>query len=213
MTSFKVTPKLEGAGFNFKVGQYIKLSYEGRESYFAMTSEPEEKHAIEFLVKDEPGTLAFDLGKMKSGEILKVSAPMGPGYPIERMKGKNILLVAIGTGIAPLRSLLKSMLRRPEQFKKITLLYGIQTPEHIPYKNDFKSWKGETSLKMCYSDISQLSGDFPGFLGRVTELLLTVDFDAKDSVACVCGTKSMEEETRKILVDKGILAENIFFNF
>jgi NAD(P)H-flavin reductase len=215
MTSFKLVPAFEEGKFDFKVGQYVKMALpDGRESYFAMTNEPEDKRFVEFLVKDEPNTPACDFCRLNPGTRLEVSTPMGPGYPIEKMKEKDILLVGIGTGIAPLRSLVKSILRRPErQAGEIRLLFGVQTPAHIPFRSDFNAWKKIINLKICFSDINCPSAEYPSFMGLVTHLLPTMKFNPNRTLACVCGTQVMEKETKELLVQLGIPEASIFFNF
>ena len=212
LMSLKLTLKLEEGRFDFQAGQYAKiLCPDGRETYFAMASEPEEKHFVEFLVKDQAGSAAHDLcQQVKAGDYLKVSPPFGRGYPMERLKAKDILLIGIGTGISPLRSLLKSILRREQQFGKITLLYGVRTSADVPYQSEFDFWRKKLNVEIA---ISQPHGaEWSSFKGRVTHLIPKLSLHPDKTVACVCGTEAMEEEVTNLLERAGISKDNILLN-
>ncbi len=207
----KLAPILEETRFDFQAGQYVKiLSPSGRESYFAMANESETAQFIEFLLKDQSGSVAHELCQLKTGSHLKIGLPFGKSFPIERFKGKDILLIGIGSGLSPLRSLLKSILRRDQQFGKISLLYGARTPEEVPYKSEFDLWAKKINLQIAISR----SGDssWEGFKGRITHLIPKLSLKPDQTAACICGTKTMEEEVTNLLERAGISKDNIFLN-
>ena len=209
--SLKLTPALEETRFDFQAGQCVKiLSPDGRESYFAMASEPEAVPSVEFLLKNQTGSVAHELCQLKAGEHLKISLPFGKGFPIERFKGKDIFLIGIGSGLSPLRSLLKSILRRDQQFGKIAILYGVRTPEDIPYKTEFDLWAKKINLQIAISQAG--NADWSGFRGRVTRLIPQLSLHPDSSIVCICGTKTMEEEVTNLLERAGISKDNILLN-
>ena len=207
----QLAPVEEEARFDFQAGQCVRiLSPDGRESIFAIASEPEEKEFIGFLLKDQEGSVARDLRRLRAGDRLKISLPFGKGYPLERLKGKEVVLVGIGSGLSPLRSLLKSMLRREHQFNKIALIYGVRTPEDLPYKSDFELWAKKVDLHLAMSQPGR--SEWSGFVGRVTHLLPTLSLHPELTRACVCGTRAMQEEVTNLLERTGISKENVLFN-
>jgi NAD(P)H-flavin reductase len=211
LSSLKLALVEEEARFDFQAGQCVRiLSPGGRESIFAITSEPEEKQFLEFLLKDQEGSVASELRQLKIGKRLKISFPFGKGYPLERLKGKEVVLIGIGSGLSPLRSLLRSMLRRDQLFEKIALIYGVRTPEDLPYKGDFDLWRKKIDLHLAVSQPGR--SEWSGFVGRVTHLLPTLSLHPERTRACICGTRAMQEEVTNLLEQIGISKENILFN-
>lgn len=207
----RIAPVLEESRLDFQAGQCVKISCpDGREGFFAMANEPETKGFLEFLVKDQPGSVAHELCQAKLGDPIKISQPFGKGFPIERLKGKDILLIGIGSGLSALRSLLKSLLRREQQFGEITFLYGARIPEDIPYKSEFHLWAKKINLQIAVSQHPDPSG--ANFKGRVTQLIPKLPLRPTQAVACICGTKAMEEEVTKLLESVGISKDNILLN-
>lgn len=206
----KLIPVLEHH-FSFQPGQYAYLSTpSGKKGCFAIASEPEEKNFIQFLIKNQNEGVSHELCRLKGNDQLRVSVPFGAAYPIERMKGKNVLLIGIGSALAPLRSLIKSMMRKNQFFGKIVFLYGARKTQDIPYQNDFRLWSEKFDVRLA---VSQLDRPFPKAVeGRVTDLVSNLLIES-DFVACVCGTRIMEEEVVKLLETKGISKQNIFFNY
>ncbi len=208
--NLKIVPVLEETRFDFQAGQCVKILSAGRESYFAMASEPEAAPWVEFLLKDQAGSVAHELCQLKAGEHLKISLPFGKGFPIERFKRKDILLIGIGSGLSPLRSVLKSVLRRDQQFGKISLLYGARTLEAIPYRSEFDLWAKKVNLQIAISQTDNLK--WTGFRGRVTQLIPKLFLRPSETIVCVCGTETMEEEVTNLLERAGISKENILLN-
>jgi len=209
--NLRLIPVLEETKFNFQAGQCVKvLSPSGHEAYFAMASEPESSPFVDFLLKDQAESAAHALCQLKTGDHVKISLPFGKGFPVERFKGKNIFLIGIGSGLSPLRSVLKSILRRDQQFGKISLLYGARTLGDVPYKNEFDLWAKKINLQIAISQ----SGDssWQGFKGRITHLIPKLSLGSGETVACICGTKAMEEEVTNLLERAGVSKDNIFLN-
>lgn len=212
LVSLKLTPLFEGGRFDFQTGQCAKVSRAGRrETQLALASEPEEKKFIEFLIKDAPGTAAHELCGLSAGDPVSVSRPFGKGWPFERLKGKDILLIGIGSGLSPLRSLLRSILRDERRFGTVTLLYGARTPEEIPYRAEFELWRRKISLEVAVSQPAD--SKWSGFRGRLTQLIPNLNVRADRTAACLCGTKAMQEEVTRLLLDKGLSRENVFLNY
>ncbi len=205
----KLTPLLE-QNFPFQSGQYVFLTHSsGQKECFAIASEPEEKNFIQFLIKDKEG-INHELCHLKKGDPLKISMPAGTAYPFDKIKGKDLILVGIGSALAPLRSLVKSIMRRDQLFGKIILVYGARKKEEIPYWNDFKLWNNKFEIHFALSqEASQLEKMIKG---RVNDVLTGLEF-GNHFAACICGNKTMEAEVTKLLETKGISKQNIFLNY
>lgn len=205
-------PVSEGMKFDFQAGQCVRvLCPDGRVTAFAIANEPEENERLELLIKDQEGSIAHEICQASAGDILKVSLPFGKGYPITRFQKKDILLIGVGSGLSPLRSALKSVLRREHQFGQITFLYGARTEEDIPYQNEFNLWRKKINLHICLSQPRDSNGS--DFKGRVTQFLPELSLRPQRMVACVCGTEAMQKEVMNLLERAGISKENIFLNY
>lgn len=212
LVSLKLAPVLEETHFDFQAGQHVKiLTAGGREGIFAIASEPEEKRFVEFLIKDQEEGIAHSLCHAKSGSKLQMSLPFGRGYPVEKFKSKDVLLIGIGSALSPLRSVLRSILRREHQFGPITLVYGARTIEDIPFQNEFDLWSKKVDLHLAISQ--PIGSKHFGFVGRVTKLIPTLSFRPEKTAAFLCGTRVMQEEVTNLLEKAGVSKENIFFNY
>jgi sulfhydrogenase subunit gamma (sulfur reductase) len=209
--SIQMQPSIEGTQFEFRAGQFVKiLTPGGKETYFAIASEPEEKNYVEFLVKETEEDPAREICQVKPDDQLRVSPPMGKGYPIEKLKGKNVILVGIGSGLSPLRSVLKSVLRNDQNFGKVTLVYGVKRPQDIPFIDDFNIWNQKIRVATAASQPGKAYWN--GFKGRVTGLLPKIVMPFENTVACVCGNKEMQQEVSALLQDLGVPKDDILFN-
>ena len=212
LVSLKLVPESEELRLDFRAGQCVKiLCPDGRESYFAIASEPEQTEGLEFLIKDQPASAAHTLCQVRAGEKVKMSLPFGKGYPVDRLNAKDVLLIGIGSGLSPLRSLLKSMLRRDQEFGQITLLYGARTPEDLPFPGEFGFWRRKIKVELAISQ--PRDSRWEGFVGRVTERLPQLRFNPLRTAVCLCGSKAMQEEVTNLLEKAGVSKENVFLNY
>jgi len=210
--SAALTPVAEEHIFHFQAGQCVNvLSNTDKKGCFSIASEPEEKKSIEFLLKDQPGTIAHDIVQLKAGDRFKISPPFGPGFPAERFKQKDLLLIGIGSGLSPLRSLLKSLLRREHSFRRITFLYGVRTEAEIPFKDEFNLWSKKIELQIVLSQSE--NSEWKGLRGRVTDIISDLNIHPDETICCLCGNKEMEGQTRKLLETKGVSKQNILLNY
>jgi sulfhydrogenase subunit gamma (sulfur reductase) len=211
--SFDLMP--EGAdrahGISFWPGQVAVLVVEGEApAYFAFASAPEDNE-LEVLVKQNPGTSnrIFD---MQVGERIQLLEVAGQGFALDEQKGKDLVFVAMGTGVAPLRSALRHVLRRKRDFGQLLVLYGAQTPDHFCYKDETETW--EDSGVELRQVVSRPDGhDWSGPTGYVQSLLDHVLPSLSSPVALICGSLEMIEQTRDRLRQMGFALEDILTNY
>lgn len=209
--SVRLAPKEEDIQIHFQAGQCVNvLTPSEKKTCFSIASEPEEKNFIELLIKAQPDSPAHEISKLKVGERLKMSHPFGKGFPIDRFKNHDLLLVGIGSGLAPLRSLLKSLLRKDHQFKQITFVYGARNKEEVPFTHDFDLWSKKINAHLALTQPATVEAGI--FQGRVTDFIPNLKLNT-ETICCICGTKEMEEQVRKLLETKGVSSENILLNY
>jgi sulfhydrogenase subunit gamma (sulfur reductase) len=196
----------------FEPGQVALLEVEGAgRAYFAIASAPEDEE-LEFLVKlsEEPASRA--VYEMKPGGRVQLIELTGHGFNLEALKGRDLVFVAMGTGVAPLRSALRSVLRRADDFGQVVVLYGVRTPEDFCYRDEIETWRAAgVELRQV---VSRPGGyEWAGSIGYVQSLLDNVLPMLSDPVALVCGSREMIEQTRDRLHEMGFEPERILTNY
>ena len=211
--SFDLMP--EGAesahGIKFIPGQVAILQVQGEDpAYFALASAPEDPE-LEVLVKNSVGA-STRIYEMTQGERIELLEVTGHGFDLEEQHGKDLVFVAMGTGVAPLRSALRHVLQRQHQFGELVVLYGARTPDDFCFRNETESW--ETAGVELRQVISRPDGhDWSGPTGYVQSLLDHVLPDLKSPIALICGSLKMMGQTRDRLQQMGFAADEILTNY
>ena len=179
-------------------------------TYFAFAGAPEDPE-LEILVKRTIGA-SVALFDMKEGEQVELINVAGHGFDLEKQRGCDLVFTAMGTGVAPLRSALRHVLNRKEDFGQLVVLYGARTPDDFGYRDETQSWEDAgVELRQV---ISRPDGhDWSGPTGYVQSLLDHVLPELKNPVALVCGSREMIEQTRDRLQQMGFAAEDILTNY
>lgn len=202
--------RAEGA-VNFTPGQVAVLRVEGENpAYFAFAGAPEDRD-LEVLVKQKAGASAAIYNKSVGDQIELVDV-VGHGFNLDAMKGRDLVFVAMGTGVAPLRSALRHVLKRKKEFGQLVVLYGARTPEDFCYRDETEHWSVHgVELRQV---ISRPDGhDWSGPTGYVQSLLDNVLPDLSSPVALICGSREMIEQTRERLGKMGFKPEEILTNY
>jgi len=143
---------------------------------------------------------------------LMLSEVAGQGFDLDQQKGSDLVFVAMGTGVAPLRSALRHVLARKEDFGQLVVLYGARTPDDFCYRDETDGW--ESSGVELRQVISRPDGhDWSGPTGYVQSLLDHVLPDLKSPVALVCGSREMITQTRDRLLQMGFAGDAILTNY
>src|SRR5438034_8130725 len=201
----------QGHEVPFIPGQVAVLQVANEDpAYFAFAGAPEDRE-LEILVKRTVGASAA-LFDMKVGETVDLLSVAGHGFDLGQQRGHDLVFVAMGTGVAPLRSALRHVLKRKQDFGQLVVLYGARTPDHFCYKDETQSWEDAgVELRQV---ISRPDGhDWSGPTGYVQSLLDHVLPDLKSPVALICGSREMIEQTRDRLERMGFAPEAILTNY
>lgn len=196
---------------DFVPGQVGILRVEPEEpAYFAFASAPDDAD-LEVLVKQKVGasSVIYDLSVGDRIDLLGVA---GHGFALDQMKGRDLVFVAMGTGVAPLRSALRHVLKRKEDFGQLIVLYGARTPDDFCYRDETEDWaRSGVELRQV---ISRPDGhDWSGPTGYVQSLLDHVLPDLTSPVALICGSRDMISQTRERLGKMGFKPEEILTNY
>jgi NAD(P)H-flavin reductase len=207
--------RAEGGAPSYDPGQVALLrAAGGTESHFAIASAPADAE-LEFLIKrtggasGEGGQPFYDLREGDSVTLVEIA---GRGFPVSALSGRDLVFIAMGTGIAPVRSALRHALSNPEGFGQLVVLYGARTPEDFCYEGETAEWQAAgVELRQV---ISRPDGyEWAGQIGYVQSLLDNVLPTLSDPVALVCGSREMIEHTRNRLQEMGFDPEKILTNY
>src|SRR5438477_2291551 len=196
---------------DFIPGQVAILRVADEEpAYFAFASAPEDRE-LEILVKRTIGASVarFDMNEGDEVELLGVA---GHGFDLERMRSRDLVLVAMGTGVAPLRSALRHVLKQKDEFGKLVVLYGARTPDDFCYRDETDGWE-DAGVELRQVISRPGDHEWSGPTGYVQSLLDHVLPDLKSPVALVCGSREMIAQTRDRLEQMGFPKDAILTNY
>ncbi len=157
------------------------------------------------------GPVSIALCRSKRGDVLGVRGPFGRGWPIDDASGRDVLIVAGGIGLAPLRPAVEQLLARREQYGRIALLYGGRTPHDLLYRRELGRWRSRFDMEVEIT-VDAASVGWRGYVGVVTTLIPRAVFDPAEAIAFVCGPEVMMRFTIAELQDRGVSPESIYIS-
>jgi len=201
-STFKVAfddPQLK---FSYLPGQFVELTVFGKgECPISITSTPEKDKYLELCVRST-GKVTEALHNLGQGDKIGIRGPYGNSFPLEEIKGKGIILIGGGIGLAPLRSLLNYLLYMRNQYGEIILFYGAKTPADLCFRREYDIWSAYKNVTL-YVTVDKGKEQWNGRVGFVTDLLKEINPSPYDRVAFLCGPPIMIKITTKILTEMG----------
>jgi NAD(P)H-flavin reductase len=196
--------------FRYRTGQFAMISILGAgEAPFSISSTPSRPGLLEFCIR-RAGTVTNALFSLKENDLIGLRGPYGNGFPVERMQGKDILVVMGGLGAAPLRSVLLYCLDNRDQFGRIILLHGAKRPAEMLLREEFFSLKRREDLECLLTVDTDDTGEWPEETGLVTQLIPKLtDLDPENTFGLVCGPPVMYKFVLKELVQLKIPKDQI----
>ncbi len=175
--------------FSFQPGQVGQLSVFGvGESTFVINSPPTRKDYLQFSVM-KTGEVTQSLHLLNPGDVVGLRAPLGNSFPLDEMKGRDIVLIGGGIGMAPLRTLLLYMLDNRGDYNDITVIYGARSPHDLCYRYEFDAWRaGGVNLVLT---VDREHPDWSGRVGFVPTVLAEEAPSPFNRVAVTCGPPIM----------------------
>ena len=198
--------------FSHEPGQFVELSIFGvGEAPISISSSPTKRGFIELTVR-RAGTFTEVLHRMQCGDIVGLRGPFGRGFPFEDMKGHDILLVAGGLGIAPLRSLINNIHDERSEFGKVTIIYGSRTPAEVMFRSQFEMWRHRKDFDL-YLTVDHPDSTWDGEVGLVTKPFEHLEVDAGNTFGALCGPPVMYRFVIDEMRKKGISYDHIYCSF
>jgi sulfhydrogenase subunit gamma (sulfur reductase) len=188
--------------FTFEPGQVGQLSVFGvGEATFVINSPPTRKEYLQFSVM-MTGEVTNKLHTLNAGDQIGVRAPLGNCFPYEDMKGKDIIYVGGGIGMAPLRTLLLFMLDNRQDYGDISLLYGARSPKDMAYSYELDDWLSRDDMKITLTIDAEVP-EWKHKVGLIPNVLLDMKPTPENCVAVTCGPPIMIKFTLQALKKLG----------
>ncbi len=202
----------EGAnGFSFDAGQFNMLYVFGVGEVPISISGDSSRARILVHTTRAVGTVTKAMRKLKRGDMLGVRGPFGSHWPVSEAAGNDVVIVAGGIGLAPLRPAVYKLLAQREKFGQVVLLYGTRSPADILFRHELEGWRSRFDVH-AYVTVDRAMGAWRGNVGVVTTLIPKAPFDSRNTVAMICGPEVMMRFTVLELQKRGVLAGNIFLS-
>lgn len=194
-------------GLVFNPGQFILLSNFGYgEAPFGGASSPYEGKYLDLVIR-EAGELTKSIHNLKKGDSLFLRGPYGNGFPLNFMRGKDIIMVSGGCGIPPIASLAEYIIANRRDYKRVYLVYGAQNPDSILLKKQMQRWKKDIEIVLT---VDEADSCWSGHVGMVTEIVDDIEINYKNAVVAMCGPGPMADALEKVLKPLGIPDRRIF---
>jgi len=194
--------------FRIKSGQFIMCTIFGA-GEFAVSLPPSPENDRFHISVRAVGKVTNALHKLKAGDKLAIRGPFGNGYPFEEIKGKNVIFVAGGIGLIPLRSSIVHMLQHRDDFGRIILIYGSRSPQDLMYQPNIEEWMGSEGFE-TYITIDRPAEGWKGETGFVHTLIDKANVPVENTVAFVCGPPIMFNSVIGELMKRGLSDECIY---
>jgi len=186
-------------------GQFVQVSLFGfGEAPISICSSPTDKGYFDLTVrKISTGTVTSALHRLESGDTIGIRGPFGNSFPLDKMHGNNILIVAGGLGIVPLRSLIHYILDKRKDFGDVQILLGCKTPKDMLYGDEVAAWQKRADLKFNCT-VDKADPEWKGNIGLITSLIPGVSLNPKQTMAVAVGPPIMYKFVIVELLKKNI---------
>jgi NAD(P)H-flavin reductase len=157
------------------------------------------------------GTVTKALCALRPGQVLGVRGPFGTSWPVAEAKGGDILIVAGGIGLPPLRGALDHVLAHRADYGRVIVLYGARAPEEIVFRKEIQQWRSRLDVEVDVT-VDVATGDWRGRVGVVTTLIPRVGLDAQETLAFVVGPEIMMRFAARALLEQGLPANRMWLS-
>ncbi|UCG87167.1 MAG: FAD/NAD(P)-binding protein [Gemmatimonadota bacterium] len=194
--------------FVFRPGQFLELSVFGvGEAPFCLASSPTRRQFLEVTVR-RTGQVTDALHALGPGDEIGVRGPCGNGFDLAAAEGHDLLFIAGGIGLPPLRGLIWNILDERDRFGRVTILYGARTPTDLVYKDELQLWQGRDDIEL-FVTVDQAEPGWEGNVGMVPILLEMAELRPASTLTYVCGPPIMIKFVIQDLLMRGFAEERV----
>jgi NAD(P)H-flavin reductase len=209
--TLELIPEDSAVSFGFLPGQFNMVYVFGvGEVPISISSDPGNLPMLKHTTR-EVGTVTRAMRQLKRGDVVGIRGPYGSHWPVEKAIDRDVVIVAGGIGLAPLRPALYRLMAEREKFRKIVLLYGTRAPEDMLYRQELEHWRGKFDLEIQVT-VDRAASNWRGNVGVVTTLIPRAPFDPSNTFVLVCGPEVMMRFTVMELEKRGVATERIYLS-
>ncbi|HQO76924.1 MAG TPA: FAD/NAD(P)-binding protein [Thermodesulfobacteriota bacterium] len=189
-------------------GQFVEVSLFGYgEAPISVSSSPTKHGAFELAVR-KVGNVTGALHRMEAGATVGIRGPFGRGFPVDEIKGKDVLFVGGGIGLVPLRSLINYVLDNRQDYGRIIIFFGARSPKERLFTAELEQWKNRKDAEF-FETVDRGDDSWNGNVGVITTLFPKVDIDPKNMYAVIVGPPIMYRFAILEALSKGITEDKI----
>jgi sulfite reductase subunit B len=201
-----------GNKFEYKPCQFVMVSVAGiGEAPISISSSPVDSEETIGLCIRSVGNLTGAIHRLSVNDKIGVRGPYGNGFPMEKILGKDVLIVAGGLGLAPLRSLINYIRYKRDQYRRVVILIGAKRPNDLLFRDDIALWEEDASIEV-HRTVDMAEPPWDRHVGVITGLFKHVELEPLNTVVAVVGPPIMYRFVILDLLKKGIFEGNIFFS-
>ncbi|HVO40781.1 MAG TPA: FAD/NAD(P)-binding protein [Spirochaetia bacterium] len=200
-----------GRDLGHQPGQFVQVSLFGiGEAPISISSSPLARGSFDLVVR-EVGNLTSALHRLNKGDRLGIRGPFGKGFDVEGLAGKDVIFVAGGIGLFPLRSLITTLIHQStrEKFGRVIVLYGVKSPAEFTFNAERAAWEKRGDLEY-HVTVDRATAGWTGHVGVITTLIPGLTLNLANTVAVICGPPVMYKFAILALRSKGLRDEQIF---
>jgi NAD(P)H-flavin reductase len=206
VASLELTPV---SPFAFAPGQFNMLYMFGLgEAAISLSGDPADNSRIMHTVR-AVGAVSSAITRLRRDQVIGVRGPYGSCWPVAESEGSDVIIVAGGLGLAPLRPAIYTVLARRERYGRVVLLYGARGPAEILYRRELEKWRHRLDVDVTVT-VDHAAADWRGNVGVVPPLIPRAPIDPDHAVAMVCGPEVMMRFTIDALLQQGLAMDRVF---
>jgi sulfhydrogenase subunit gamma (sulfur reductase) len=202
----------DGQSLGNEPGQFVEVSLFGiGEAPISISSSPSRSNGAFELCVRRVGDVTSAMHGLEPGDVLGVRGPFGMGFPLDKMRGKDVLFAAGGLGLAPLRSLINQVLDERGFFGRVIILYGTKNPGEILFRDEIQEWAERDDVEF-HMTVDRGDESWKGHVGVITTLFPRITFNPRNIVAATCGPPIMYRFVLMEMLGKGIPETQIYLS-
>ena len=196
---------------SFAPGQFNMMYAFGiGEVPISISGDPERNDVVVHTVRDV-GAVTHAICSLRPGAPIALRGPFGRGWPIEEAAGDDVLVIAGGVGLAPLRSTIYSLIRHRARYGSVSVIYGARTPEDLLYVRELERWRSRFDVDAAVT-VDRADRGWHGHVGVVTKLIPKASVDPAHAIALICGPEVMMRFSIRELQNLGVSDDRIYIS-
>jgi sulfhydrogenase subunit gamma (sulfur reductase) len=207
--TLRLTDDAAARGYRFSPGQFNMLYLPGRgEIPISIVSDPDQPQRLTHTIRDV-GPVSHGLSRLRPGERIGLRGPYGRGWPLQAVRGRDVMLVTGGLGCAPVVSVINYILRRRADYGRLFILQGVKHSDDLIWRERYDAWARQPGIKVLLAaDVAR--ENWHGLTGPITVLIEQARFDTGRTVVMMCGPERMMTACVRLIRRRGLPDEAVW---